>query len=321
MRSLEVLVGGRNTETDRRLLQRTIVIMDPVMQSTTTPSHSRREVIKLKNFKKDVSTSFQDKEEFEHVCPKVTKITKCKDHKMMKRLCLDDDLKEIQDHYLLCEICHEAYNTCGNTSNMHVATRKASIYTGITIDEYFREMGHNVSMMADSNSRWEEALREISGRLAKMPADSGYPAYLAACLASFYERAGKCKCLDGPERDGSSVIIFVVVSPHCGDFSDPITSATLSIVQARKGPYIPSTIVIEAVPATENSSAVPEHTRVKTILNMSPANKAHFESEKEAIHMILTRIGDEIYSTVDACNTAHEMWEAIERLQQGCGTP
>ncbi|GJT06885.1 integrase, catalytic region, zinc finger, CCHC-type containing protein [Tanacetum coccineum] len=83
-----------------------------------------------------------------------------------------------------------------------------------------------------------------------------------------------------------------------------------------EGPYIPSTVVIQVVPATENSPAVPEHTTVETILNMSPANKAHFESEKEAIHMILTGIGDEIYSTVDACNTAHEMWEAIERLQQ-----
>ncbi|GJV90658.1 hypothetical protein Tco_1538471 [Tanacetum coccineum] len=84
-----------------------------------------------------------------------------------------------------------------------------------------------------------------------------------------------------------------------------------------EGPYISSTVVIQVVPATENSPAVPEHTTVETILNMSPANKAHFESEKEAIHMILTGIGDEIYSTVDACNTAHEMWEAIERLQQG----
>ncbi|GJZ99872.1 retrovirus-related pol polyprotein from transposon TNT 1-94 [Tanacetum coccineum] len=83
-----------------------------------------------------------------------------------------------------------------------------------------------------------------------------------------------------------------------------------------EGPYIPSTVVIQAVPATENSPAVPEHTTVETILNMSPANKAHFESEKEAIHLILTGIGDEIYSTVDACKTTHEMWEAIERLQQ-----
>ncbi|XP_048617543.1 V-type proton ATPase catalytic subunit A-like isoform X2 [Brassica napus] len=117
-----------------------------------------------------------------------------------------------------------------NTSNMPVAAREASIYTGITIAEYFRDMGMNVSMMADSTSRWAEALREISGRLAEMPADSGYPAYLAARLASFYERAGKVKCLGGPERDGS-VTIVGAVSPPGGDFSDPVTSATLSIVQ------------------------------------------------------------------------------------------
>ncbi|GJX07030.1 hypothetical protein Tco_0194962 [Tanacetum coccineum] len=84
-----------------------------------------------------------------------------------------------------------------------------------------------------------------------------------------------------------------------------------------EGPYTPSTVIIPAVPATDNSPAVPERTTVETILNMSPENKAHFESEKEAIHLILTGIGDEIYSTVDACKTAHEMWEAIERLQQG----
>eukprot|EP00249_Psilotum_nudum_P005197 c18658_g1_i1 orf=482-2353(+) len=117
-----------------------------------------------------------------------------------------------------------------NTSNMPVAAREASIYTGITLAEYFRDMGHNVSMMADSTSRWAEALREISGRLAEMPADSGYPAYLAARLASFYERAGKVKCLGSPSRTGS-VTIVGAVSPPGGDFSDPVTAATLSIVQ------------------------------------------------------------------------------------------
>lgn len=117
-----------------------------------------------------------------------------------------------------------------NTSNMPVAAREASIYTGITLSEYFRDMGYNVSMMADSTSRWAEALREISGRLAEMPADSGYPAYLAARLASFYERAGRVKCLGNPEREGS-VSIVGAVSPPGGDFSDPVTSATLAIVQ------------------------------------------------------------------------------------------
>ncbi|XP_055338022.1 V-type proton ATPase catalytic subunit A-like [Paramacrobiotus metropolitanus] len=117
-----------------------------------------------------------------------------------------------------------------NTSNMPVAAREASIYTGITLSEYFRDMGYNVSMMADSTSRWAEALREISGRLAEMPADSGYPAYLGARLASFYERAGRVSCIGNPAREGS-VSIVGAVSPPGGDFSDPVTSATLGIVQ------------------------------------------------------------------------------------------
>merc|ERR1711990_860158 len=117
-----------------------------------------------------------------------------------------------------------------NTSNMLVAAREASIYTGITLSEYFRDMGYNVSMMADSTSRWAEALREISGRLAEMPADSGFPAHLGSKLAHFYERAGKVQCLGSPNRTGS-VTIVGAVSPPGGDFSDPVTSATLSIVQ------------------------------------------------------------------------------------------
>lgn len=117
-----------------------------------------------------------------------------------------------------------------NTSNMPVAAREASIYTGITLAEYFRDMGCNVAMMADSTSRWAEALREISGRLAEMPAESGYPAYLGARLASFYERAGNVVCLGNPQRKGS-VTIVGAVSPPGGDFSDPVTSATLGIVQ------------------------------------------------------------------------------------------
>merc|ERR1719215_2140617 len=117
-----------------------------------------------------------------------------------------------------------------NTSNMPVAAREASIYTGITLSEYFRDQGYNVSMMADSTSRWAEALREIPGRLAEMPADSGYPAYLGARLASFYERAGKIDALGTPARLGS-VSIVGAVSPPGGDFSDPVTTATLGIVQ------------------------------------------------------------------------------------------
>lgn len=121
-----------------------------------------------------------------------------------------------------------------NTSNMPVAAREASIYTGITLAEYIRDQGYNVSMMADSTSRWAEALREISGRLAEMPANSGYPAYLASKLAQFYERSGSVKCLGSPNRTGS-VTIVGAVSPPGGDIADPVTVATLSIVQVYWG--------------------------------------------------------------------------------------
>jgi V-type H+-transporting ATPase subunit A len=117
-----------------------------------------------------------------------------------------------------------------NTSNMPVAAREASIYTGITLAEYFRDMGYHVAIMADSTSRWAEALREISGRLGEMPGDAGYPAYLGTRLAFFYERAGVVDCLGSPSREGS-VTIVGAVSPPGGDFADPVTASTLSIVQ------------------------------------------------------------------------------------------
>lgn len=122
--------------------------------------------------------------------------------------------------------------TCliANTSNMPVAAREASIYTGITLSEYFRDQGYHVAMMADSTSRWAEALREISGRLAEMPAEQGYPAYMGSKLARFYERAGKVVCYGSPNRSGS-VTIVGAVSPPGGDFSDPVTTQTLNIVQ------------------------------------------------------------------------------------------
>lgn len=139
--------------------------------------------------------------------PELTTVINGREESIMKRTCL-----------------------VANTSNMPVAAREASIYTGITLAEYYRDMGKHIAMMADSTSRWAEALREISGRLAEMPADGGYPAYLGARLASFYERAGRVTCLGGPKREGS-VTIVGAVSPPGGDFSDPVTSATLSIVQ------------------------------------------------------------------------------------------
>merc|ERR1719361_1316549 len=139
--------------------------------------------------------------------PELTTMIEGQEHSIMKRTCL-----------------------VANTSNMPVAAREASIYTGVTTAEYFRDMGKNVAMMADSTSRWAEALREISGRLAEIPADAGYPAYLGARLASFYERAGRVKCLGTPDREGSITIVGAV-SPPGGDFTDPVTSNTLAITQ------------------------------------------------------------------------------------------
>lgn len=117
-----------------------------------------------------------------------------------------------------------------NTSNMPVAAREASIYTGMTIAEYYRDMGYSVALMADSTSRWAEALREMSGRLEEMPGDEGYPAYLASRIASFYERTGIVKCLGSDEREGSLTAIGAV-SPPGGDLSEPVTQSTLRIVK------------------------------------------------------------------------------------------
>lgn len=117
-----------------------------------------------------------------------------------------------------------------NTSNMPVAAREASIYTGITIAEYFRDMGYSVAIMADSTSRWAEALREMSGRLEEMPGDEGYPAYLGSRLAEYYERAGKVVTLGKEEREGAITAIGAV-SPPGGDISEPVTQSTLRIVK------------------------------------------------------------------------------------------
>lgn len=117
-----------------------------------------------------------------------------------------------------------------NTSNMPVAAREASIYTGMTIAEYFRDMGYSVALMADSSSRWAEALREISGRMEEMPGEEGYPAYLASRIAEFYERAGRVECLGSDERYGALSVIGAV-SPPGGDLSDPVVQSTLKVVK------------------------------------------------------------------------------------------
>jgi len=118
-----------------------------------------------------------------------------------------------------------------NTSNMPVAARETSVFIGMTIAEYIRDMGYNVLLVADSTSRWAEAMREISGRLEEMPSEEGFPAYLASRLAEFYERSGVVKCMGSPERIGS-VTVFGAVSPPGADFSEPVTQGTLRIVRA-----------------------------------------------------------------------------------------
>ncbi|RMG34794.1 MAG: V-type ATP synthase subunit A [Methanobacteriota archaeon] len=118
-----------------------------------------------------------------------------------------------------------------NTSNMPVAAREASVYTGITMAEYFRDQGYDVAMMADSTSRWAEAMREISGRLEEMPGEAGYPAYLASKIAAYYERGGRVEILNSKETKTGSVSIIGAVSPPGGDFSEPVTQNTLRIVK------------------------------------------------------------------------------------------
>jgi len=117
-----------------------------------------------------------------------------------------------------------------NTSNMPVAAREASVFTGITIAEYYRDMGYNVALMADSTSRWAEAMREISGRLEEMPGEEGFPAYLGTRIASFYERSGRVKCLSSQEQE-ATISVIGAVSPPGGDLSEPVTQNTLRTVQ------------------------------------------------------------------------------------------
>ena len=118
-----------------------------------------------------------------------------------------------------------------NTSNMPVAAREASLYSGLTLAEYYRDMGYNVAIMADSTSRWAEALRELSGRLEEMPGEEGYPAYLASRLAQFYERAGSVSCIGSDEDRRGSLTAVGAVSPPGGDLSEPVSQATMRIVK------------------------------------------------------------------------------------------
>ena len=153
-----------------------------------------------------------------------------------------------------------------NTSDMPVAAREASIYTGITIAEYYRDMGYNVAVIADSTSRWAEALREMSGRLEEMPGEEGYPAYLTSRLAQFYERAGKVVCLGDDGRIGTLSAIGAV-SPQGGDISEPVTQATLRIVKVFWDwiPRLPTSVISRPstgsipTPCTVTDSVIGSH--------------------------------------------------------------
>ena len=147
----------------------------------------------------------------------------------------------------------------GNTSNMPVAAREASIYTGITLAEYYRDMGYDVAVMADSTSRWAEALREISGRLEEMPAEEGFPAYLPSRLSEFYERAGRVENYNGTK---GSVSIIGAVSPQGGDFSEPVTQNTKRFIRCLG---LDSALHIPAIIRRIGSTAVNTIDRLKTV--------------------------------------------------------
>ncbi|MDY6778516.1 MAG: V-type ATP synthase subunit A, partial [Candidatus Nanohaloarchaea archaeon] len=139
---------------------------------------------------------------------------------------LDDPWSEDEDKKLM-----ERTVLIANTSNMPVAAREASIYTGITLAEYYRDQGYSVALMADSTSRWAEAMREVSARLEEMPGERGYPAYLASRLAEFYERAGRVDPLGDQIEDTGSVSVIGAVSPPGGDFTEPVTQNTLRVIK------------------------------------------------------------------------------------------
>ena len=186
-----------------------------------------------------------------------------------------------------------------NTSDMPVAAREASIYTGITIAEYFRDMGYSVALMADSTSRWAEALREMSGRLEEMPGEEGYPAYLASRLAQFYERAGRVVALGSDEREGALSVIGAV-SPAGGDISEPVTQATLRIVKVfwsldsslaykRHFPAInwlnSYSLYLDSMESYFNESVAPDWSRLRTRLMGLLQDEAELEEIVKLVGM------------------------------------
>ncbi|MDD4744694.1 MAG: V-type ATP synthase subunit A [Eubacteriales bacterium] len=193
-----------------------------------------------------------------------------------------------------------------NTSDMPVAAREASIYTGITIAEYFRDMGYSVSIMADSTSRWAEALREMSGRLEEMPGEEGYPAYLGSRLANFYERAGSVRCLG---RDGRIGVLTAIgaVSPPGGDLSDPVAQATLRIVKVFWGldsalaykRHFPAinwlnsySLYVDKIDAWKNEQVAPDWTRLRN-------DAMRLLQEESELEEIVRLVGQDSLSPLD----------------------
>jgi len=193
-----------------------------------------------------------------------------------------------------------------NTSDMPVAAREASIYTGITIAEYFRDMGYSVSIMADSTSRWAEALREMSGRLEEMPGEEGYPAYLGSRLANFYERAGSVRCLG---RDGRIGVLTAIgaVSPPGGDLSDPVAQATLRIVKVFWGldsalaykRHFPAinwlnsySLYVDMIDAWKNEQVAPDWTRLRN-------DAMRLLQEESELEEIVRLVGQDSLSPLD----------------------
>ncbi|MCX5753594.1 MAG: V-type ATP synthase subunit A, partial [Candidatus Krumholzibacteria bacterium] len=239
-----------------------------------------------------------------------------------------------------------------NTSNMPVAAREASVYTGITIAEYFRDMGYDVAVMADSTSRWAEAMREMSGRLEEMPGEEGYPAYLPSRIAEFYERSGRAICLGRDGRIGTLSVIGAV-SPPGGDLSDPVVQATLKVVKVfwsledtlafeRHFPAISwltsyslyhdgladyfrdnvagdfRTMRIEAMELLQKEAELKELVRLVGLDSLSPQDRIVLETTKSIREDFLHQSAFDAEDAYTRLTKQHRMMKAILDLHHGC---
>ena len=213
-----------------------------------------------------------------------------------------------------------------NTSDMPVAAREASIYTGITIAEYFRDMGYDVAVIADSTSRWAEALREMSGRLEEMPGEEGYPAYLASRLAQFYERAGSVECIGSDERRGSLTAVGAV-SPPGGDLSEPVSQATMRIVKVfwaldppgLQAPF-PGHQLAELLFSVSWTPSSPGLTRIWGRLHGQPRKAMSISQEEASLNEIVQLVGKDALSPADQLTLEVAQMVREDFLQQNAFT-